>query len=216
MIALIYDPVTHTSRRPDGVEVPHVTAILKAVGVTEDFAAVSAISQRVAESVEAAAARGTAVHADCHAWDDDDLDIAAVDPRILPYVHAWAQFRLDKGIEPVVRERQVYHPVFGFTGILDGIFADPYGRRILVDIKTGDPNDAAGHLQTAAYEAAYLAAGDVAPIDERWAVRLAPGLAVPYRVVNYTARPDAYLDFSRFSACLATYHEQPARRRRIA
>ena len=216
--AIVFDPDTHTSRTPDGRDVPHVTTVLKAVGLTTNYGELGAISARVAENILVARARGDAMHADCHAYDDDDLVWDSVDPMVRPYVAAWATCRENMGLVPVVRERQVYHPLYHYTGIMDGIFARtnmPDDWRVLLDLKSGDPDDAAAHLQTAAYEGAYLAEHPNARIDERWAVWLRPGLRVPYRTINYTARPEAYLDFRKFTAALTTYNEQPARRRKV-
>lgn len=214
-----YDASTHTTTDEHGLDVPHVTTVLGAVGLTTDFDELSRESRRMAGILEQARARGTAVHADCHAFDDDDLDLADVDPRVRPYVEAWARFRGDKGLIALAhaRERHVVHPVFRYAGILDGIFKQILGkRRILVDIKTGDPEDAAAHLQTAAYQGAWELQHPDELVDERWAVWLQPGLRVPYRVVNYSARAEAFEDFQVFLAALTTYHNQPQRRRRIA
>jgi hypothetical protein len=215
---LIFDAETHTSKTPDGRDVPHVTTVLSAVGVTADFDDLSRVHQRVAENIRAAAARGQAVHADCHAFDDDDLDWHSVDPRVAPFVEAWAEMREREQLVPVQRERRLYHPVWHYTGTMDGVFLHRRsGHRVLADIKTADPDDAAAHLQTAAYECAYV--HDAPPeqrVDERWSVWLQPGLRTPYRIVNYTARPGAHLDLQKWLACLSVYYEQPGRRRRIA
>lgn len=213
---LAYDPVDRVTLAPDGRSVPHVTTILSAVGVSTDFEALADRSPRNRDILTLARARGTAVHADCHAYDDDDLDWATVDPRVAGYVAAWVDCRTALGLSPIShgRERQVFDPANWYTGILDGVFM--CGRkRILVDLKTGDPEDAACHLQTAAYEHAWLVDHPDEPIDERWAIELLPGRRVPYRVVNYTARPLAYQDIGKFLACLCTFSEQPGRRRRI-
>lgn len=212
---LTFDPVAHRSTLPDGSEVPHVTGIIRAVGVSQDFAALATISDNLESAIELATYRGTAVHADCHAYDDGDLDWSTVDPRVMPYVDAWATCRQNMGFVPLTRERRVFHPLYFYTGILDGVMR--YGDKVVLpDIKTGDPESAAGHLQTAAYEAAHRAQHPDAPlIDERWAIWLQPGARVPYKIVNYSARPDAYLDFQIFLACLTTYHAQPGRRKRL-
>ena len=98
---------------------------------------------------------------------------------------------------------------------LHGIFRQPgSGRRILVDIKTGDPDDSACHLQTAAYAEAHAVACPDEAVDERWAVQLCPDRAIPYRVTNYSARQDAWRDFGLFLTCLTVYNLQPVRRRR--
>lgn len=212
---LRYDPFAHRSFRPDGTEVPHVTAILKACGLTEDFEALIADVPNLEQRICEARARGRAVHDYCHAYDDDDLDRDRCDERIVPWVDAWAVARQNLRLTPVLRERNVYSEVFGFTGIFDGVFARHVGlgptRHVLIDIKTGDPDDAAGHLQTAAYEIPLREAG--VAIDERWAIWLQPGAKVPYRVVDYTIRPVAYMDTQKFLAALTVYSEQPARRR---
>lgn len=214
---LRYDPDQHRTWRPDGVEVPHVTAILEAVGVSADFRALAATHPRVARAIEFAAARGSAVHADCHAYDDSDLIWETVDPAVGPYIQAWAAFRKDKGLTPITRERRLYHPAYNYTGTLDGVFWSRPLRRVLVDIKTGDPEDAGAHLQTAAYEMAWNHEHPADTIDERWAVWLRPDRRrAPYSVINYTAQTDGHLDAYKWQACLTVYYEQPGRRRRAA
>lgn len=217
---LVYDPDRHRSWLPDGREVPHVTHVLKCTGLVRDFGALADRSPRAAANLEYARAQGSAVHADCHAYDDDDLDLAQVDPQNAPYVDAWIQARRDLQIVPVAhaRERLVYHATFHYCGIQDGVFRRGLlqPQLILADIKRGDPDDAAAHLQTAAYEAAWTRAHPDMKIDERWAVWLRPGRRVPYTIVNYTRRPGAAHDFSKFLAALTVYNEQPARRPRIA
>lgn len=205
-----FDAETHTSVLPGGIEVPHVTSVLGAVRVKTDFDEVASYSQRSADNVERALLRGTAVHADCHAYDDDDLDLDDVDPRIRPYVDAWVTFRENLRLKPMPthRERRVFHPTHIYTGILDGLFY-LRGQIILVDIKTGDPDAAATHLQTAAYALALATEG--VHVDERWAVWLTPGNRMPYRIVSYGARPDARLDASKWLACLTVYREQRRR-----
>lgn len=214
---LRYDAEAHRTWRADGVEVPHVTAVLSAVGVCADFDDLVASGGPRGRAIEHARLRGTAVHMDCHAYDDNDLDWATADPRIVPYVEAWAQVRETYRLVPISRERQVYHPTFVYTGILDGVFriAPTPERRVLIDLKTGNPDDAAAHLQTAAYAEAWRAMHGDDEALERWAVWLRPGRTVPYTIVNYSTRPEAAADFGKFLACLTVYHEQASRRGRI-
>lgn len=218
---LVYDPAAHvTTVRGSGRSVPHVTSVLDAVGVTTDFDEISSWGPRYAQRMDVARQLGTAVHEDCHAYDDDELQWDLVHEAVLPRLKAWAQVRRDKRLEPVPhgRERQVFDPVRFYTGILDGVFlchSGPRVKRVLADIKNGDPESAAAHLQTAAYERAWNAQRPDELIDERWAVQLCPGRRVPYRILNYSARPDAWADFPKFEACLCVYNEQPARRAKI-
>ena len=198
-----YDPATHTSKLPGGQDVPHVTGVLRALGISEGFAHVD---PRV---IAQAGARGTAVHADCHAYDDDDLDWDVVDDRVRPYVEAWATFRLHKQLVPESRERRLYHPTYNYTGIMDGIFTGG----VQVDIKTGNPENSAGHLQTAAYACAYNYKLHVPRrCSGRLAVWLRPERRVPYTIYDYGKRPDGRLDESTWFACLTAYAQQAVRR----
>jgi hypothetical protein len=203
----------HVYTLSDGRVVPSVTTVLRAVGVSVDFEALREQSVRTREAIDLKRDLGTALHMDAHALDDHDLDWATVDLRVEPYLRAWATFRENTGLIPVTRERRVFHGWLFYCGTLDGIFATPNGKHVLCDIKCGDPSSAAGHLQTAAYEAAYQLEHALR-IDERWAVQLCPDKAIPYRIFNYSKRPDAWQDFARFQACLTVFNEQPDRRER--
>lgn len=209
---LLFNAERHEYRLPDGQLVPNVTTILKLTGVSTDFDEIAARGQKIAEALEYRRQLGTAAHADCHAFDDNDLDWSQVHEDVKPYVEAWQVFRENTGLRPISRERRVYHPVLGYCGTLDGIFEKPVvQKRVLIDIKLGDPFHAAAHLQTAAYLDAYLAehGSDVA-ITERWAVRLLPQRMVPYDITEYTD----WQDSDRFRAVLSTFYEHPDRRRR--
>ena len=210
----VYDPDTHETWC-DGEQWPHVTGILSAVGVSAQYEDVGPARQR---ALEAASARGTAVHADCHAYDDDDLDLAQVDPRTRPYVEAWAECREALGLRPLShgRERYVWHPTYRYAGILDGIWVRD-GRLVLGDLKTGDPENAAAHLQTAAYELAHVALFPASVVSERWAIWLRPGRSVPYSIINYTRLerwPGEHA--ATWLACLEVYREQHGRRARVS
>jgi hypothetical protein len=213
---LIFDPVTHTSVAPDGRDVPHVTRILSAVGVSTDFEGLAAQSSQLAITIGDRRELGSVVHLDTHAFDDEDLVWDSVDPRSRPFVESWATFRENTGLTPLHRERGVFHPGQWYCGFLDGVFRHPNGKRILPDLKIGDPEDAACVYQTSAYEAAWLVEHPDEPIDERWAVQLCPGMRVPYRITNYSARPDAWMDFRKFQAFMVTYWQQAVRRRRLS
>ena len=208
-IALSFDPVAHVYALPDGRFVPSVTKILAAVGVSTDFEQIGAMWSLMRDRIEFKRDLGTAVHADCHAWDDTDLDLDTVHPDVRPYVDAWITFRANTGFQPDARERRVYHSGLFYCGTLDAIGPIRSGRRVLVDIKTGDPDDAGAQFQTAAYQAAYLTDHPDEAIDERWSVQLCPDSAIPYRVHPYTD----WSDFQKFSAFVTTFHEQACRRR---
>lgn len=210
---LIFLPEPHEYRLPDGRIVPSVTQILRAVGVSTDFEAIKAISRERAERIDEKRDLGTAVHADIHAFDDNDLDWETVDERVLPYVDAWSVFRENTGLVPMARERRVFSATHFFCGTLDGIFLTKEGKTVLLDVKTGDPEAAAARFQTAAYAFAYQEEHPSTVIDERWSVQLCPERTVPYVITNYTALPDSWRDWPKFQAFLTTYWEQAERRR---
>lgn len=208
--SLTFDASAH-EYRVEGRVVPSVTRILHGVGIATDFEAIAASSRRMAEAIEFRRALGTAVHADCHAFDDNDLDLDAVDDRVKAYVEAWAIFRENKGLTPHARERRVFHPGLFYAGTLDGVFSTADGSLVLVDIKLGDPRDAGAAYQTAAYEAGYLLDHPDQSIAERWAVQLLPERRIPYEITNYSARFDAWRDFQVFQAAVTVYAAQATR-----
>lgn len=201
---ITFDPIAHRYTLPDGRDVPSVTTILSAVGVSVDFQAIGARSEVDRAVLEYRRQLGTVVHADCHAWDDGDLWLYDVHPDAEPFLQAWISFRSNIGFVPERRERLVYHAGLGYAGTLDAVGLIPSGRRVLVDIATGDPRDSAKQFQTAAYAAAYTEH----PIDERWAVQLTPDNGVPYRIHVYSD----WSDFGKFSAFCTTFHNQACRR----
>lgn len=206
---LVFEPGTHTYYL-DGVQKPSVTEILKATGVSTDFAALGAMSDRLRDDILFKRELGTSLHSDIHAFDDGQLKFETVDPAVFPYLEAWATFRSQKRLEPLERERRVYHGGLDYCGTLDGIFRLPNGAQVLIDVKTGDPEDAAAHLQTAGYLLAYLYEWPDAAVSERWSVQLVPTRAVPYVITPYRG----WEDFSNWSAIVTTYWQQSGRRRR--
>lgn len=206
----------HEYHLPDGTRLPSVTEILQETGVAVDFDALAGLSHRIEQAIDLKRDVGRALHADAWAYDDNDLDWATVDPRVRPYLEAWVTFRENTSLAPLTRERLVYHPIYGYAGTLDGIFAKPNGRRVLVDLKTGDPDSSGCQFQTAAYREAYVFEHRdedprMDPI-ERWGVQLTPERRVPYRIFPY----EAFDDFAKFQSFVTTYHCQAARRRTAA
>jgi hypothetical protein len=203
------DSATHIYTLGDRV-IPSVTQILAAVRVSADFEALAATSRDRRHEIDLKRQIGAVVHADCHAWDDGDLELHQVDPLVRPYVDAWVTFRQHLHFVPDTRERIVYHADLGYCGTLDAIGNLPSGRRVLVDLKTGDPEDAGARFQTAAYQAAYDLRHPHTPIQDRWSVELCPDSAIPYRVHPY----HDWQDFEKFRAFVTTYAEQHVRRAR--
>jgi hypothetical protein len=181
----------------DGVRVPSVTGVLHRAGLI-DFS-------HVPPSILAAALeRGRVVHQAIHFWNERDLDVAAFDrqfPECAPYLHGWITFTEQRRFVPVLNERHVAsrrHQVAGTLdclGLLDG-------TAVLLDFKTGRPDDVAADLQTAAYHAlaAEWAEEDDAlarffaahPVVRRFAVQLRKDAT--FRIEAY-ADPRDFRDF---------------------
>jgi hypothetical protein len=206
-----FSPDEHRYTLPNGQDVPSVTGILSAVGVTVDFEELSSRSSAIGDAITLKRDLGTAFHHDAHALDDDDLNWNTVDPLVEPYLRAWVVCKENLGLVSLLHEREriVFHAGLGFVGTMDGIFRLPNGQMILGDLKCGDPAAAATHLQTAGYALAYRSDRDGA-IHGRWGIQLTPGLRVPYRIHCYAD----WRDELKFMACLTVFNEQPHRRGR--
>jgi hypothetical protein len=181
----------------DGVRVPSVTGVLQRAGLI-DFS-------HVPPSILAAALdRGTKVHAAIHFWNERDLDVAAFDrqfPECAPYLHGWIAFTEQRRFVPVLNECRVASRRHQVAGTLDCL-GTLDGTAVLLDFKTGRPDDVAADLQTAAYHAlaAEWAEEDDAlaaffadhPVVRRFAVQLRKDAT--FRIEAY-ADPRDFRDF---------------------
>jgi PD-(D/E)XK nuclease superfamily len=181
----------------DGVRVPSVTGVLHRAGLA-DFS-------NVPPSILAAALeRGRVVHQAIHYWNERDLDVADFDrqfPECAPYLHGWINFTEQRRFVPVINERRIASRRHQVAGTLDCL-GTLDGTAVLLDFKTGRPQDVAADLQTAAYHA--LAAEwaeddpDIArflsthPVLRRFAVQLRKDAT--FRIEAY-ADPRDFRDF---------------------
>lgn len=127
--------------RVNGVIVPGVTTVLSQIDTYEGIPE---------STLEYASERGQAVHRATQLWDEDDLDLATVDPIIKPYLDAWVQFRGDTGFVVTAAEQIVYSERHRYCGTLDrqGLLD---GEPCVVDIKAVAVVSPVTALQTAAY-----------------------------------------------------------------
>lgn len=174
MTGLTFDDSTHTYRY-DGSVVPSVTQILRPLN---NFDFVSA------EVLAAACDFGTAVHLACELADTNELDEAALDPALAPYLVAWKKFSADHQVEWELIEEPLFHQGHRYAGTPDR-YGKVMGKACVVDIKTS----AALYPSVGAQLAAYKNAIDGAPpITGRMAVQLkADG---NYVAKTYTDRND--------------------------
>lgn len=143
--------------------------------------------------LEHARQRGTAVHAACHFFDQNDLDWDTVSDEIKPYVLAWERFSRDCPIEWADIEKPLYHAAFGFAGTPDRIAVAP--GRAVYDIKTY-ATDAVTGVQLAAYSLLRFGPQPSYDAPKRWAVWLKDD--GKYSLTEYTDRGDEAV----FMACL--------------
>lgn len=139
---------THQYFNAQRVLRPSVTQILQGVGLVDYSHVRDEVLERKAEI-------GTAAHAACHYHDEGDLNIASVDPAVLPYVNAWLLFRQEAKFVPELIEHRGIATVdgmeYGFTLDRLGMFD---GRPWLIEIKCTAGVEISWGPQLAAYELA--------------------------------------------------------------
>lgn len=156
MSGLTFDEASHTYQF-NGQVVPGVTSILSPL---TDFS-------RVPPAVlEAASQFGKAVHRACELDDLGELDEAALDPALKPYLQAWRKFSAEHQVQWDVIEEPVYHNTMRYAGTPDR-FGLVNGVRTVVDIKSTAQLYPAVGPQLAAYANALLE-----PFAIRMAVQL--------------------------------------------
>ena len=143
-----FDAETH-AYSVNGKKYLSVTQILKSCGLTADF---SLVKPAVLEHKRAV---GVAVHQATHYLDEGDLDLSTIDPLVAPYVRAYEQFKREAGFTPHYLETRVWNPTWNYCGTFDRLGMTSDGWQVLLDLKCGNPEDAAAGLQLAGYQDAY-------------------------------------------------------------
>lgn len=191
--ALTFDEAAHCYRCGDLI-VPSVTQVLDLVPPR------SRVLQFLrGDELEAKRQLGTAVHAAAHYYDEGTLDPDTVANEAIPYLNGWIKFLSEADFIPEHMETFVLHPYLGYAGRFDRLGRRRGGKRVLLDIKTGDPASAAAGPQTHAYLEAWLARlGHWEPVD-RLSVQLLPD---DYREHPHEDRSD----FEFFKAALTICH----------
>lgn len=139
---LTFKPDTHEYFW-DGIKKPGVSDIIDSAGLSDFWKVPKYI-------LDKAAYLGKCVHEACHYLDTNTLDWETLDELLVPYVHAWRQFKEDTRFEIRHSEVKLYSKKYGFAGTPDRIGLID-GKEVLPDIKTGI-NTIAHGVQTAAYE----------------------------------------------------------------
>jgi len=145
MIGLDFDPAHHIYRL-DSERLPSVTGVLKFGGLVS--------FDHIPPGIAAEARhRGTVVHRAIHLYNERDLDVDAFRadfPTYAGYLDAWLDFCVKRRFEPLVCEHRVVSRRHRVAGTLDALGLLDH-RAVLLDFKTGRPQDVAADLQTAGY-----------------------------------------------------------------
>jgi hypothetical protein len=134
----------------DGQPVIGVTSALQLAGQSTDF------SKANPTDLERQRQVGQAAHAAAHYFDEGDLVEASVHALATARLQAWKLFRHERRVVPVMLETVVASRRYGYIGRLDRFLLVEMTRLVLGDIKIGDPDDAAAHLQLMLYLIALL------------------------------------------------------------
>ena len=109
-------------------QVPSVTQILSAVGLSEDYSRVPPAT------LEIARLRGTALHAAIQWHHEGTLNEASLHPEVAPGFSGYLKFLTDSRHEPIVSEAELVHPTWRYVGHPDRI--GWIGKdRVLIDFK---------------------------------------------------------------------------------
>ena len=144
MSTLQFRPENHVYT-VDGVNIPSVTKVLSSNGIS-DYSSVPS------QTLEEAAARGTAVHRILELYDMGQL--IQCPEWATEYLVAWKKFKTEKNVKILACEMRVFHDKFWFAGTPDRI-AMIGGEKCIIDIKTTSAVMWAHSIQTAAYSLAY-------------------------------------------------------------
>lgn len=126
------------------VEVPGVSDVLSDMGQKSAW---------VVHNSEFYLTRGSFAHKAAALDDEGTLNMETVDPRVLPYLEAWRDFKRTNHVLIAASEFMVYNEKLNYAGTLDRIIKMD-DRTILLDLKTG--GKCRWHqLQIAAYWLAY-------------------------------------------------------------
>lgn len=123
---LDFDAESHTYRYA-GKLVPGVTSVL------EPLQMLQGVPWAV---LEAAREFGSHVHLACDLWNKKQLDVAALDPALIPYLRDWQWFLKETGFEVLRSEEPVYHAQLKYAGTPDAI-GNMRGTSWVIDIKSG-------------------------------------------------------------------------------
>lgn len=199
---LTFDELSHTYKW-NGSIVPGVTTILA------DFIKVEIAGERYhvgrnsgavirSDVMEAAATKGTDIHAGCSIIIQGGVDWSALDGAYVGPLREFEKWLSDWKPQVMFTECPFYSERYGYAGTID-IIAMIRNKLCFIDIKTGE-SDSVGP-QLAAYQNGWCEQEKYRPSTERWVLKI-PKNGDPYKF----AKLDGTLDFDYFKACLFVHN----------
>lgn len=172
-------------------DLPRVSAILAATGLTPDYS-------RVPDAkLEHAAQRGTAVHEAIAALTYGYLDEAELTEEVAVRLGGWRAFLKDSGYQPIAAEFEVVNEVWAYCGRPDSL-GWLLNHRTMVEIKAIDSLVVApAGWQVAAYGAAYSAQHPTEPVAALGVVQLKSDGGYKYHEVSASEAEPKW-----FAACV--------------
>jgi hypothetical protein len=141
------------------IDVPHVTDVLRVVGISKDYEGVDPYY----------AARGNAVHLGCNLIVRGELDESSVSDEIRPYLEDFKQVLKDPELKVEASELAAYCSLHDFCTTID-LVVKYRGKREVWDIKTSKNVDPSVEVQTAGHAIALQ--GKAIWVDGRRYLRL--------------------------------------------
>ena len=146
----------------DGMEKPHITDVLRDVGISKSF---EGVDPWYAE-------RGTAVHVACKLINEGTLDDSTVSEEIRPYVTAYQRWLVSSNFIADASEIPLYSTLHDFCGTLDIVGKLPIVGQSVIDIKSSSSIDPAVELQVGAQAILWEENNQTQPILGRYVLQL--------------------------------------------
>ena len=143
-------------------DLPSVTEILAAVGLTRSYEGVAPHYAQL----------GTALHLAIHLHTRGELEVASLHPEVRPGFDAFLEFEARERLVVIHSELALVHPQ-GFVGHLDLVASVGDVERAIIDIKYSDAPDIKGATyQLAGYGLLHDHAYPETPAEERYVLPL--------------------------------------------
>jgi hypothetical protein len=176
-IQIRFDPEDHRYW-VDDIEYPSLSKICDQMGLNSGLRFVNPGVLKASRDL------GSAVHEACQYWDEGNLDIFSMDPKVRSNVLAWQQFKDDFKVQEVIAiEERLASLQYRYACTLDRVVRIQ-DQMVLLDIKTSTSIPRVYGLKSAGYRVAWEEMTGMG-IDREMIVKLQPEKSYPYRIKEY-------------------------------